>query len=157
MNTKPVSSDYRQHEVGYRLYSLFQSASPASQKPSRFMLTLLVLFLGVATAAAQSVYVIPIQGDIEPSTAVFVRRQATEAINAGAEYIIFDIDTFGGRVDSALRISSFIGSIKKAKTVAYVRSGPDSLGVSWSAGALIAMSCSSLYMEIGRASCWERV
>jgi membrane-bound serine protease (ClpP class) len=113
------------------------------------MMTFLLLILGLATAAAQSVYVIPIQGDIEPSTAVFVRRQATEAINAGAEFIIFDIDTFGGRVDSALRISSFIGSIKKARTVAFVRSGPDSLGVSWSAGALIAMSCSSLYMAPG--------
>lgn len=113
------------------------------------MALLLIAGLSVVAVAAQSVYVIPIQGDIEPSTAVFVRRQATEAINAGAEYIIFDIDTFGGRVDSALRISSFIGSIKKARTIAYVRSGPDSLGVSWSAGALIAMSCSKLYMAPG--------
>jgi membrane-bound serine protease (ClpP class) len=115
----------------------------------RFILGILLLFLAATTVAGQSVYVIPIQGDIEPSTAVFVRRQATEAINAGAGYIIFDIDTFGGRVDSALRISSFIGSIKNATTVAYVRSGPDSMGVSWSAGALIAMSCSRLYMAPG--------
>ncbi len=140
MNTKLVSSvdRFRNGQNGHR--------SPA---PSWWVLGILGLLLATMAATAQSVYVIPIQGDIEPSTAVFVRRQATEALNAGAEFIIFDIDTFGGRVDSALRISSFIGSIKKAKTVAYVRSGPDSMGVSWSAGALIAMSCSSLYMAPG--------
>jgi membrane-bound serine protease (ClpP class) len=52
-------------------------------------------------------------------------------------------------VDTALQISSFIGSVKDAKTVAWVRGGPDSLGVSWSAGALIAFSCSSIYMAGG--------
>ncbi len=107
------------------------------------------LTLAGASASAQGVYVVPIHGDIAASTVVFVRRQATKAIGDGAAAIIFDIDTFGGRVDSALRISSFIGSIREADTVAYVRSGPDGLGVSWSAGALIAMSCGSLYMAPG--------
>lgn len=140
MKTNPQSSIGHFHDGQNR---------PRSLVPSRLVMVILLLFLAGTVVAAQSVYVIPIHGDIEPSTAVFVRRQATEAINAGAEFIIFDIDTFGGRVDTALRISSFIGSIKKAKTVAYIRSGPDSMGVSWSAGALIAMSCSSLYMAPG--------
>ncbi|MBN2875729.1 MAG: nodulation protein NfeD [Spirochaetales bacterium] len=105
--------------------------------------------LPLFAAGAQGAYIIPIEGDIEPSTAVFVRRQATKALEAGATELIFEIDTFGGRVDSALRISSFIGSIRDARTTAWVRSGPDSLGVSWSAGALIAMSCSRLYMAPG--------
>ncbi|NLJ47757.1 MAG: nodulation protein NfeD, partial [Treponema sp.] len=111
----------------------------------------LVLAAAFASAAdeASSVYVIPIQGDIEPSTAVFVRRNAEAALRAGAKVLVFDIDTFGGRVDSALRISSYIGSIRSAKTVAYVRSGPDSMGVSWSAGALIAFSASDIYMAPG--------
>ena len=114
----------------------------------------LALFLfsvaAVGTAAeGSSVYVIPIKGDIEPSTAVFVRRNAEAALRAGAGILVFDIDTFGGRVDSALRISSYIGSIRGARTVAYVRSGPDSLGVSWSAGALIAFSASAIYMAPG--------
>jgi membrane-bound serine protease (ClpP class) len=112
-------------------------------------ITLFALLLSSAVAGAQDVYVVYIHGDIEPSTAVFVRRQATEAIKAGARFIIFDIDTFGGRVDSALRISSFIGSIRDAVTVAYVSSGPGNMGVSWSAGALIALSCSRLYMAPG--------
>jgi membrane-bound serine protease (ClpP class) len=113
------------------------------------MLLVLALLLPALAAGAQQAYVIPIHGDIEPSTAIFVRRQAEKAINAGASAIIFDIDTFGGRVDSALRISSYIGSIRDTRTVAYVRSGPDSMGVSWSAGALIAMSCSAIYMAPG--------
>ncbi|MFQ3619648.1 MAG: NfeD family protein, partial [Spirochaetales bacterium] len=71
------------------------------------------------------------------------------AIEEGATVLVFDIDTFGGRVDTALQISSFIGSIRKAKTVAFIRSGPASMGVSWSAGALIALSCSQIYMAPG--------
>ncbi len=95
------------------------------------------------------VWVIPVKGDIEPSLGTFVRREARNAVAKGADFIVFDIDTFGGRVDTALQISSFIGSIKEARTVAWVRSGPESLGVSWSAGALIALSCSEIYMAAG--------
>lgn len=113
-------------------------------------LALLVLASAAGAAAeSSSVYVIPIKGDIEPSTAVFVRRNSEAALRAGADVLVFDIDTFGGRVDSALRISSYIGSIRGARTVAYVRSGPDSMGVSWSAGALIAFSASAIYMAPG--------
>jgi membrane-bound serine protease (ClpP class) len=80
---------------------------------------------------------------------VFVRREGRKAQAAGAECIIFEIDTFGGRVDTALQISSFIMSMKNVRTVAWVNAGSDSLGVSWSAGALIALSCSEIYMAGG--------
>ncbi|MCL1818028.1 MAG: nodulation protein NfeD, partial [Spirochaetaceae bacterium] len=93
--------------------------------------------------------VIPIHGDIDASMVSHVRRQAGNAVKDGAGFLIFDIDTFGGRVDSALHISSFIGSLEGAKTVAYIRSSPDGMGVSWSAGALIAMSCAAIYMAPG--------
>ncbi|MDR1929903.1 MAG: nodulation protein NfeD [Treponema sp.] len=94
-------------------------------------------------------WIIPIQGDIEPSLVTFVRREARRALDAGAAYIVFEIDTFGGRVDSALQITSFIMSLKKAQTVAWVRNSESSMGVSWSAGALIALSCSEIYMAAG--------
>jgi membrane-bound serine protease (ClpP class) len=94
-------------------------------------------------------YVVPIHGNIEPAMTALIRRHVTAALDGGAKVVIFDIDTFGGRVDSALQISSFIGSITKARTVAFVRSGPEGMGVSWSAGALIAMSCSAVYMAPG--------
>jgi membrane-bound serine protease (ClpP class) len=95
------------------------------------------------------VWIIPVQGDIEPSLTAFVRREGRKALAQGAEYIIFEIDTFGGRVDSALQITSFITSIKNARTIAWVRSGENSMGVSWSAGALIAFSCQDIYMAGG--------
>jgi membrane-bound serine protease (ClpP class) len=81
--------------------------------------------------------------------AVFVRREGQKAQDEGAEFIIFEIDTFGGRVDTALQISSFIMSLKNTRTVAWVNTGADSMGVSWSAGALIALSCSEIYMAGG--------
>ncbi len=122
------------------------------------MLGILVfLLLGVLFGAPLSgevketnmLFVIPVQGDIMPSLESFIRRHVSKAIDEGATVLVFDIDTFGGRVDTALQISSFIGSIKKAKTVAFIRSGPSSMGVSWSAGALIALSCSRIYMAPG--------
>ncbi|MDR0719557.1 MAG: nodulation protein NfeD [Treponema sp.] len=104
---------------------------------------------GEAGAAQGGAWIIPIRGDIEPSLTAFVRREAGKALRAGAEYLIFEIDTFGGRVDSALQITSFIMSVKNAKTVAWVNNGEDSMGVSWSAGALIAFSCGDIYMAAG--------
>jgi membrane-bound serine protease (ClpP class) len=102
-----------------------------------------------ANSDEPAAWVIPIEGDIEPSMVTFVRREARRALDGGAQYLIFEVDTFGGRVDSALQITSFIMSIKKAKTVAWVRNGESSMGVSWSAGALIALSCSQIYMAKG--------
>jgi membrane-bound serine protease (ClpP class) len=95
------------------------------------------------------VWIIPIQGDIEPSLTAFVRREARKALSQGAEYLIFEIDTFGGRVDSALQITSFIMSVKNARTVAWVNNSEASMGVSWSAGALIAFACADIYMAPG--------
>jgi membrane-bound serine protease (ClpP class) len=121
-----------------------------------FSLLFLVLFLSPLTLKAQPVdrgegkaWIIPIMGDIEPSLTAFVRREARKAISQGAEYLIFEIDTFGGRVDSALQITSFITSVKNARTVAWVNNSESSMGVSWSAGALIAFSCTDIYMASG--------
>jgi membrane-bound serine protease (ClpP class) len=94
-------------------------------------------------------WIIPIRGDIDHSLSIFVRRETRNALNAGAAFIVFEIDTFGGRVDSALQITSFITSIKSARTIAWVHAGDESMGVSWSAGALIAFSCADIYMAPG--------
>jgi membrane-bound serine protease (ClpP class) len=101
------------------------------------------------TVADETVWIIPIKGDIEPSLSVFVRREVNKAVAAGADFIIFEIDTFGGRVDSALQITSVIMSIKDARTIAWVANSDESMGVSWSAGALIALSCEDIYMANG--------
>ena len=103
----------------------------------------------VQQASGAQVRIIPIRGDIEPSLAAFIRREGQKARNEKAEYIVFEIDTFGGRVDTALQIASYIMSINDAVTLAWVRGGESSMGVSWSAGALIAFSCSGIYMAPG--------
>ena len=111
---------------------------------------LLIPVLAVAQSSdGGKVWLIPIRGDIEPSTAAFVRREARRALSQGANYLIFEIDTFGGRVDSALQITSFIMSVRNARTIAWINNTEDSLGVSWSAGALIAFACADIYMAPG--------
>ncbi|MDR1107656.1 MAG: nodulation protein NfeD [Spirochaetaceae bacterium] len=102
-----------------------------------------------SAGSPENVRIIPIRGDIDPSLAAFVRREVRRALTEGAGFIVFEIDTFGGRVDSALQISSFITSVTSAQTVAWVRNSGESMGVSWSAGALIALSCSRIYMAQG--------
>ncbi len=101
------------------------------------------------TTKIKTAYVIPIHGDIDRYMLVFIKRGIKEAEKLNADYIIFDINTYGGEVDSALQIASSIGSVKKAETVAYIPSLPEGTGVSWSAGALITLSCSAIYMAPG--------
>ena len=119
----------------------------------RRIVMLLCLCIPVLAVAQSSeggtVWLIPIHGDIEPSTAAFVRREARRAVSQGVDYIIFEIDTFGGRVDSTLQITSFIMSIRNARTIAWITPSETTLGISWSAGALIAFSCDVIYMAPG--------
>ncbi|MBA7618157.1 hypothetical protein ES703_25478 [subsurface metagenome] len=94
-------------------------------------------------------YFIPIHGEIDRSLVVFIRRGIERAKDQEAGFIIFDVDTFGGRVDSALQIATLIGSAGYAETIAYVTTSPESTGVSWSAGALISLACNRIYMTPG--------
>ncbi|MDR0323335.1 MAG: nodulation protein NfeD, partial [Treponema sp.] len=75
-----------------------------------FLCISFLLFPVLSTAQSKegSAWIIPIQGDIEPSMTAFVRREVRKALSQNAEFLIFEIDTFGGRVDSALQITSFI-------------------------------------------------
>lgn len=109
---------------------------------------ILIILLKVSLFTQEKLYIIPIHGDIEPSLTVFIRNSIDEAKKADA-HILFDINTFGGRVDSALQIATLIGSVKNKKTIAYIPADPEGLGVSWSAGALISFSCKQIFMAEG--------
>lgn len=93
--------------------------------------------------------VISLQGDITSAQTVFLRRGLEKARDGGGEIIIFDINTFGGRVDSALQMATLIGAVDDAFTVAFISAGSESLGVSWSAGAIISLACDAIYMAEG--------
>ncbi len=92
---------------------------------------------------------IPIEGEIDPFQVVFIRRSIDKAQKEGVSQLIFSINTFGGRVDSALQIATLIGSQDELHTIAYIPAEPESVGVSWSAGALISFASNSIYMAPG--------
>ncbi len=99
--------------------------------------------------ADKKVFVIPLREDVDRYLGVFLGRSMQAAEEAGAEVVILEIDTFGGRVDTALEIASRIGSASWARTIAYVPADSGGRGVSWSAGALMAFSASELWMAPG--------
>jgi membrane-bound serine protease (ClpP class) len=114
----------------------------------------LLVFSSVVTAQVEvvpegPVYVIPINEEIDPFLVIFLKRSIVKAKEAKSSMIIFQLNTFGGRVDSALEITSLIGSVSWAETIAYIPSSSGGTGVSWSAGALISFSCDRIFMDAG--------
>ena len=59
-------------------------------------------------SAAEIVYVVPIQGTIEPGIQAFLDRSLSEAEDAGAAAVILDINTPGGRLDTVLAMRDAI-------------------------------------------------
>ena len=91
---------------------------------------------------AQSVVHVPIQGTIDMGLPNYIQRAITMAEADSAEFIIFDIDTFGGRVDAATKIKdAILGS--NIRTIAFINRR------AISAGALISLSCDSIFMTSG--------
>ncbi len=114
----------------------------------------LAVALGVTAAVCQQAetstdqgitYVIPIRDEtsqIDVGTSQFVQRAVKKAEQDGARAIIVDINTFGGRVDSATEIKDALVTTN-IKTIAYVNKR------AISAGALIALSCRNIVMAPG--------
>ncbi len=98
---------------------------------------------GAQDPAGQKVFVIPVSGTVDPGMAAFIERARQEATQDPQSLSILEINTFGGRVDSALQIVDTMLRFPKGRTIAYV--SPKAI----SAGALIALSCSDLAMAPG--------
>ncbi|KXZ39676.1 membrane-bound serine protease (ClpP class) [Alkalithermobacter thermoalcaliphilus JW-YL-7 = DSM 7308] len=96
----------------------------------------------VFSKSNKSVYVINIKGEINPGTYYYVKNSIQKAEIENANLILFEIDTMGGRVDSAVNISDVIVSTK-IPTVAYINKKAESAGV------LISISCDKIYMAQG--------
>lgn len=88
------------------------------------------------------VYTIPITGEIDPGLVKLVERGISEAEDAGADLIVFEVDTFGGFVDSAIKIRDKILELK-VPNFTYVS------GRAWSAGALITLAGEKIAMKPG--------
>jgi len=94
-----------------------------------------------AQASTRKVYVIPISGTVDPGMAAFIKRALETPTDEADPLFVFEIDTFGGRVDSALQIVDTLLSAPEGKTIAFVKNK------AISAGALIALACSRLVMR----------
>lgn len=86
-----------------------------------------------ALANAQPVVVINIKGEIDGAQAALVNRAVADAESKQAQAIMIEIDTFGGLVDSAVKIRDKI-SQSPIQTICYIKNR------AWSAGALIALA-----------------
>lgn len=107
--------------------------------------TLLMISLSsliVWAAPYGGTYVIPIRGDIDNGNLLFVQRAYSEALSGGAEAIVFEIDTYGGSIDSAINIKDIIMS-SQVPTVCFVTNK------AISAGSLIALAGEQMAMRPG--------
>jgi len=89
------------------------------------------------------VVVCPIEGMIDDGTLVLVQRAIREAEGEGVQALIFQVDTPGGRVDSAVAVTQAIIEAD-VRTIAYITG----MGAT-SAGALISYACEDMVMEPG--------
>jgi membrane-bound serine protease (ClpP class) len=93
-------------------------------------------------AASVKAAVIVCKGMIDDGLYKSIRRRSQLAIDAGAKYLIYEIGTYGGLLQSADDISKyFILDVgKKVHTVAYIATE------AISAGAMISVSCKDIIM-----------
>ncbi len=91
-----------------------------------------------AGGSPELVYILPIHGQINKLTADVLERGLTEARDAGADVVVFDVDTPGGLVSAAIDISGLIKNMRDIHTVAWVN--PEAI----SAGSLISLACDEI-------------
>jgi membrane-bound serine protease (ClpP class) len=96
----------------------------------------------IAQPAGALVYLVPIKGVIDLGLAPFVVRALDEAADAGADAVILEVNTLGGRVDAAILIRDALLQ-SSVRTVAFVN--PRAI----SAGALISLAAETIAMADG--------
>ena len=84
--------------------------------------------------------IIRIAGEITPTTLESLRRRIDDARGLDAQVLIFELNTQGGRLDSAIEICDLIKNQSDIKTVAWINT------TAHSAGALIAVACDEIVM-----------
>ncbi len=105
-------------------------------------LLLMACFSTMAQATKPKVMVMEIKAEIDPRMARYVKLALEHAETTKADYVIIDMDTYGGVLTDAKEIVDFIMDFKKPIWV-YINSDAAS------AGALISIACDSIYMSPG--------
>jgi len=102
-------------------------------------------FIAPATSQARDVIhkgyvvVVPLRGEVSPSLLMFLRRAEKAAEGSGASAMIFEMDTYGGRLDAAADIVNALNHIT-IPTYTFINSNAGS------AGAIIALATQHVYM-----------
>jgi len=91
---------------------------------------------------AQKVFVLKIREEIDPRMSHYVELGLQDATDLKADYIIIDMDTYGGALADADKIRTLILDYPKPVYV-YINKNAAS------AGALISIACDSIYMDAG--------
>jgi membrane-bound serine protease (ClpP class) len=86
------------------------------------------------------VVVVPLRGEVAPSLLAFLRRAVKTAESDEASAIIFEMNTYGGRLDSAADIVNALNQTK-IPTYTFINTNAGS------AGALIAIATQHIYMS----------
>lgn len=107
-----------------------------------FILFMAVAFDAFCNDAPAVIYRIRLDQDIDKSSQRLVTLGLEKATEASADYVLLDLDTYGGAVDAADSIRSAILRYEKP-VVAYINMQAAS------AGALISIACDSIYMKTG--------
>lgn len=110
----------------------------------RWLSILLIFLLSTGASSADLVFHVPIHKTIDLGLPAFIERAIRDAKADKAGGIIFDIDTFGGRIDGATEIKNAILELDSTIiTVAFIT------GEAASAGALISLACTRIVMTKG--------
>ncbi len=114
------------------------------KKISLCLLALLAAALVPALDAQEEIekgdiVVIPLKGEIAPAQVLLLRRATKAAEAASASAVILDLDTYGGRLDSAEKLTGVLGQLK-IPTYSYINTNAGS------AGAIIALATDKIYM-----------
>ena len=96
----------------------------------------------LASDSLTVIYRIRLDSDIDKSAQRLITLGLEKADKAGADFVMIDLDTYGGAVDAADSIRSAILRYDKP-VAAYVNMQAAS------AGALISIACDSIYMKTG--------
>ena len=107
-----------------------------------FLTFLLMSIQALANDSLMVIYRIRLDQDIDKSSQRLVTLGLEKATETSADYVLLDLDTYGGAVDAADSIRSAILRYDKP-VVAFINMQAAS------AGALISIACDSIYMKTG--------
>lgn len=105
-----------------------------------FVLPAILIYSHASSVEQSRVLVIPVHGEIQLGLSPFVERTTEEAYDDGYDLIIYEINTFGGRLDAAVIMRDAIIN-SRVPTVAFINKR------AISAGVLISLAANKIYMH----------